>query len=170
MGGLLTLHSFVTTFPEIDTTDATEAAQHLNGSQKTHRSTIQGTLAVHGNYHARGRLTGSRYLGRFLQRWMFLWGYCYHLYWRPPWSPKDNLSRLFDHGSRCSFTVFLLYVGPIHCWEIGHRVRATILFGWETLTANASFGNGLNTSTVPTWQSECSRSHRRGQLVMIEVI
>ena len=29
-------------------------------------------------------------------------------------------------------------------------------------------GNGINTSTVPTWQSECSRSHRRGQLVMIE--
>ena len=29
-------------------------------------------------------------------------------------------------------------------------------------------GNGLNTSTVPTWQSECSKSHRRGMLVMIE--
>lgn len=29
-------------------------------------------------------------------------------------------------------------------------------------------GNGLNTSTVPTWQSECSKSHRRGQLVMVE--
>lgn len=29
-------------------------------------------------------------------------------------------------------------------------------------------GNGINTSTVPTWQSECSRAHRRGQLVMIE--
>lgn len=29
-------------------------------------------------------------------------------------------------------------------------------------------GNGLNTSTVPTWQSECSRAHRRGMLVMIE--
>jgi sugar porter (SP) family MFS transporter len=29
-------------------------------------------------------------------------------------------------------------------------------------------GNGLNTSTVPSWQSECSKSHRRGQLVMIE--
>ena len=26
----------------------------------------------------------------------------------------------------------------------------------------------MNTSTVPTWQSECSKSHRRGQLVMIE--
>ena len=40
---------------------------------------------------------------------------------------------------------------------------------WIALTGDASFGNGLNTSTVPTWQSECSRSHRRGQLVMIEV-
>lgn len=30
------------------------------------------------------------------------------------------------------------------------------------------FGNGINTSTVPTWQSECCKSHRRGQLVMIE--
>ena len=30
------------------------------------------------------------------------------------------------------------------------------------------FGNGLNTSTVPTWQSECSKAHRRGMLVMIE--
>ena len=29
-------------------------------------------------------------------------------------------------------------------------------------------GNGLNTSTVPTWQSECSKAHRRGQLVMVE--
>jgi MFS family permease len=30
------------------------------------------------------------------------------------------------------------------------------------------YGNGLNTSTMPTWQSECSKSHRRGQLVMVE--
>ncbi|PLN76847.1 general substrate transporter [Aspergillus taichungensis] len=29
-------------------------------------------------------------------------------------------------------------------------------------------GNGMNTSTVPTWQSECCKSNRRGQLVMIE--
>ena len=26
----------------------------------------------------------------------------------------------------------------------------------------------MNTSTVPTWQSECSKAHRRGQLVMVE--
>lgn len=31
------------------------------------------------------------------------------------------------------------------------------------------FGNGMNTSTVPTWQAETSKSHRRGQMVMIEV-
>ncbi|KAI0897746.1 general substrate transporter [Annulohypoxylon nitens] len=30
------------------------------------------------------------------------------------------------------------------------------------------FGNGGNTSTIPTWQSETSRSHKRGKLVMIE--
>jgi sugar porter (SP) family MFS transporter len=30
------------------------------------------------------------------------------------------------------------------------------------------FGNGLNTSTIPTWQSECSKAHRRGMFVMIE--
>ncbi|KAF2096772.1 general substrate transporter [Rhizodiscina lignyota] len=30
------------------------------------------------------------------------------------------------------------------------------------------FGNGMNTSTVPMWQSETSKSHRRGQMVMIE--
>lgn len=30
------------------------------------------------------------------------------------------------------------------------------------------FGNGMNTSTVPTWQSETAQSHKRGPLVMIE--
>ncbi|KAF7589739.1 hypothetical protein BBP40_003888 [Aspergillus hancockii] len=30
------------------------------------------------------------------------------------------------------------------------------------------FGNGMNTSTVPTWQSECCKSNHRGKLVMIE--
>lgn len=31
-----------------------------------------------------------------------------------------------------------------------------------------SAGNGMNTATVPTWQSECCKSNRRGQMVMIE--
>ncbi|OJD20907.1 hypothetical protein ACJ73_07756 [Blastomyces percursus] len=29
-------------------------------------------------------------------------------------------------------------------------------------------GNGINTSTVPTWQSETAKSHDRGKLIMIE--
>ena len=29
-------------------------------------------------------------------------------------------------------------------------------------------GNGMNTSTVPTWQSECCKSHDRGVMVMIQ--
>jgi MFS family permease len=29
-------------------------------------------------------------------------------------------------------------------------------------------GNGMNTSTVPTWQSESAKSHDRGKMVMIE--
>ena len=62
MGGLLTLTSFVKTFPEIDTTKATETAQNLNASQQTHRSTIQGTLASsEGRY--RGEETTDQVLG-----------------------------------------------------------------------------------------------------------
>ncbi|EHK96214.1 putative Sugar transporter STL1 [Glarea lozoyensis 74030] len=30
------------------------------------------------------------------------------------------------------------------------------------------FGNGMNTSTVPTWAAETSKSHKRGKMVMIE--
>lgn len=44
-------------------------------------------------------------------------------------------------------------------FELAHLIVGRIVTG---------IGNGLNTSTVPTWQSECSKSHRRGQLVMIE--
>lgn len=29
-------------------------------------------------------------------------------------------------------------------------------------------GNGLNTATVPVWQSECAKPHERGKLVMVE--
>ena len=42
MGGLLTLPSFVETFPEIDVTDA--GTRGLDQSQKNHKSTIQGKL------------------------------------------------------------------------------------------------------------------------------
>lgn len=44
-------------------------------------------------------------------------------------------------------------------FSLGHLIAGRIITG---------VGNGMNTSTVPSWQSECSKSHRRGQMVMIE--
>ncbi|KAE8452654.1 hypothetical protein EG329_013913 [Mollisiaceae sp. DMI_Dod_QoI] len=81
------------------------------------------------------------------------------------------------------------FLGAILCIWIGNPLgrRRTIFLGSSIMVVGAilqcssyslaqfivgrivtGIGNGLNTSTVPTWQSECSRSHRRGQLVMIE--
>ncbi|KAK0289464.1 hypothetical protein LTR35_002661 [Friedmanniomyces endolithicus] len=56
----------------------------------------------------------------------------------------------------------IMIVGAaIQCssFSLGQLIAARLLTG---------FGNGMNTSTVPTWQSETSKSHRRGQMVMIE--
>jgi MFS family permease len=57
---------------------------------------------------------------------------------------------------------FIMVIGAIlQCgsYSLGQLIVGRLVTG---------FGNGMNTSTVPTWQSECSRSHRRGQMVMIE--
>ncbi|KAK7543854.1 sugar transporter STL1 [Phyllosticta citricarpa] len=81
------------------------------------------------------------------------------------------------------------FVGAVACIWIGNMLgrRWTIFVGSAIMIVGAALqgsafslahfivgriitglGNGLNTSTVPTWQSETSKSHRRGQLVMIE--
>ena len=44
-------------------------------------------------------------------------------------------------------------------YSLGQLIAARLITG---------FGNGMNTSTVPMWQGETSKSHRRGQMVMIE--
>ncbi|KAL9066973.1 MAG: hypothetical protein Q9161_007217 [Pseudevernia consocians] len=133
MGGLLTLASFVGTFPEIDTTTATETAQHLNASQQTHRSTIQGISVAAYNVGCFFGAITTIFIG-------------------------DRLGR--------RKTIFLgssiMVVGAaLQCssFSLAQFITGRLVTG---------FGNGLNTSTVPTWLSECSRSHRRGQLVMIE--
>ncbi|GAB7345827.1 hypothetical protein MBLNU457_4084t1 [Dothideomycetes sp. NU457] len=56
----------------------------------------------------------------------------------------------------------IMVVGAIlqcSAFQLGQLVVGRIITG---------IGNGMNTSTVPTWQSETSKSHRRGQLVMVE--
>jgi sugar porter (SP) family MFS transporter len=81
------------------------------------------------------------------------------------------------------------FFGAIACIWLGNMLgrRRTIFLGTCIMVVGATlqctafslphfivgrlvtgFGNGLNTSTVPTWQSECSKAHRRGQLVMVE--
>ncbi|KAI7916095.1 sugar transporter STL1 [Pyricularia oryzae] len=47
----------------------------------------------------------------------------------------------------------------ITAFSLVHLVIGRIIMG---------LGNGMNTSTVPTWQSETSSSHKRGKMVMIE--
>lgn len=44
-------------------------------------------------------------------------------------------------------------------YQLPHFIVARIVTG---------IGNGMNTSTVPTWQSESSHAHDRGKMVMIE--
>ncbi|KAK3074189.1 hypothetical protein LTR53_003587 [Teratosphaeriaceae sp. CCFEE 6253] len=58
-------------------------------------------------------------------------------------------------------TTIMVIGAAIQCssFSLGQLIASRLLTG---------FGNGMNTSTVPTWQSETSKSHRRGQMVMIE--
>ncbi|KAJ5669521.1 hypothetical protein N7462_010591 [Penicillium macrosclerotiorum] len=81
------------------------------------------------------------------------------------------------------------FVGSILTIFIGNPLgrRRTIFCGCVTMATGAllqctayslphlvvgrivtGIGNGMNTSTVPTWQSESSKAHDRGKMVMIE--
>lgn len=58
-------------------------------------------------------------------------------------------------------SIIMIIGATLQCssFSLGQLIAARLITG---------FGNGMNTSTVPTWQSETSKSHRRGQMVMIE--
>ncbi|PSN71996.1 sugar transporter family protein [Corynespora cassiicola Philippines] len=81
------------------------------------------------------------------------------------------------------------FCGAIACIWIGDWLgrRKTIFLGSAIMVVGAALqtsafgldhfiigrvitglGNGINTSTVPTWQSETCKAHRRGMMVMIE--
>ncbi|KAL1986050.1 hypothetical protein VTN96DRAFT_7063 [Rasamsonia emersonii] len=131
MGGLLTLDSFIKTFPEIDT--SSPAYHALSQSEQNHQSTIQGISVASYNV---GCFLGSIlciFIGDILgrRRTIFLG------------------SSIMVVGATLQTTAF----------GLPHFIVGRIVTG---------IGNGLNTSTVPTWQSECSKSHRRGPLVMVE--
>ncbi|OQN97067.1 hypothetical protein B0A48_16871 [Cryoendolithus antarcticus] len=62
-----------------------------------------------------------------------------------------------------------IFIGSL-IMVVGAAIQASSFSLPQLIVARliTGFGNGMNTSTVPTWQSETSKSHRRGQMVMIE--
>ena len=93
-----------------------------------------------------------------------------------------TVTALYDVG--CFF-------GAVAAFSIGERLgrKKSILLGTTIMTIGAiiqisaystaqmivgrlvaGFGNGINTSTAPVWQSETSKASWRGKLVVIEMI
>ncbi|EKG12331.1 Sugar/inositol transporter [Macrophomina phaseolina MS6] len=127
MGGLLTLPSFLKTFPEIDVNSGTTQGE------RDHISTIQGIAVASYNVGCFCGAVSCIWVGNMLgRRWTIFIG-----------------SAIMVIGAALQTSAF----------GLAHFIVGRIITG---------IGNGLNTSTVPTWQSETSKSHRRGQLVMIE--
>ncbi|KAF7880726.1 uncharacterized protein EAF01_011995 [Botrytis porri] len=123
MGGLLTLPSFVETFPEIDTTN----------DKSYHTALYQGLVVASYNLGCFGGAVVTIFLGDRLGR-----------------------RRMIFLGSS------IMIIGAIlqaTSFSIVQFIIGRVLTG---------FGNGMNTSTVPTWASETSESHERGKLVMFQ--
>ncbi|ODH44853.1 hypothetical protein ACO22_00617 [Paracoccidioides brasiliensis] len=131
MGGLLTLPSFASTFPEIDLTEKTKKT--LTSAEASHRSNIQGISVASYN------------VGCFFGSIVCIW-----------------IGDILGRRKTIFIGSVIMVVGAVlqaSAFSLAHFVIGRVITG---------LGNGLNTSTVPTWQSECSKSHRRGQLVMVE--
>ncbi|KAJ5172972.1 hypothetical protein N7492_005565 [Penicillium capsulatum] len=131
MGGLLTLNSFVATFPEIDTTKTGEL--NLTQAERSTRSTAQGIT------------TASYNLGCFFGAIFCIW-----------------IGNYLGRRKTIFTGSIIMVIGATlqSCaYSLPHLIVGRIITG---------IGNGMNTSTVPTWQSECSKSHHRGKLVMLE--
>ncbi|KAG0152602.1 hypothetical protein CROQUDRAFT_650047 [Cronartium quercuum f. sp. fusiforme G11] len=128
MGGLLTLPTFVSTFPEIDTTSSS-----LTTEKKRDNSTLQGiSVAIYEIGCMFGALS-CLYIGDLLGRRKVIF-----------------LGALIMVIGAClQFTAF----------SLAHFIIGRIVTG---------YGNGYITATVPSWQAECSKPHKRGKLVMIE--
>ncbi|KAF1354744.1 sugar transporter STL1 [Delphinella strobiligena] len=127
MGGLLTLDTFLETFPQINTDNPPP------GKTQSYTSTIQGISIASYNLGCFVGAIATIWLGDWLGRRKMIF--------------MGSAIMVVGATLQCSaFSLAQLIVGRII----------------------TGFGNGMNTSTVPTWQSETSKSHRRGQMVMVE--
>ncbi|KAG8626216.1 hypothetical protein KVT40_005161 [Elsinoe batatas] len=127
LGGLLTLPSFLTKFPEIDTQNPPP------GRDESWASNIQAITV------------GGYTLGCFFGAVATIW-----------------LGNILGRRRTIFIGSFIMIIGAT-IQAASFNLPQLVVSRWIT-----GFGNGMNTSTVPTWQSETSKSHRRGQMVMIE--
>lgn len=107
----------------------------------------------------------------------------------PDISRAEESTRSTNQGIAVAAYNLGCFCGAILCIFIGNPLgrRRTIMCGCATMITGAilqstaydlphfivgrivtGIGNGINTSTVPTWQSESAKSHDRGKLVMYE--
>ncbi|KAG9228855.1 sugar transporter [Amylocarpus encephaloides] len=126
-GGLLTLGSWVSQFPEID------AVNNQNSPDYNHISTMQGITVASYNLGCFLGAVITIFIGDLLGR-----------------------RKMILLGSAIMVVGAILQASAFH---LAHLIIGRIITG---------LGNGMNTSTVPTWASETSKSHKRGKMVMIE--
>jgi MFS family permease len=126
MGGLLTLNSFITTFPEIDTTKSS--------SSTSSNSTTQGTWLIARNLQLCTNFLGiavaSYNLGCFFGAIFCIW-----------------IGNYLGRRKTIFTGSIIMVIGATLqacAYSLPHLIVGRIVTG---------IGNGMNTSTVPTWQS-----------------
>lgn len=101
---------------------------------------------------------------------LLLWSCCYHLARQLSWPQESHHHRQHHYGDWCCYPGFILLTASAHRVPAHYRVWKwyVVLRLSFVRTGVLTCTGGINTSTVPTWQSETSKPHRRGQMVMIE--
>ncbi|KAJ5864118.1 uncharacterized protein N7529_006034 [Penicillium soppii] len=147
-GGLLTLDSFVKYFPEINTLES--YTEGWSSAAKSNQSTRQGITVAAYNLGCFAGSIPTIWIGNILGRRKAIF--------------VGSFIMCIGAILQCtSYGLAQLVVGRL---VTGFGKHYCLAPNSHSLTRNT--GNGINTSTVPTWQSECCKSHRRGQMVMME--
>ncbi|KAL6232683.1 hypothetical protein BDW75DRAFT_15794 [Aspergillus navahoensis] len=145
-GGLLTLESFIKYFPTIATSGP--YFESLDSAAKSTQSTRQGIVVAAYNLGCFAGSIPTIWVGNWLGRRKTIF--------------LGSFIMVIGALLQCtSYDLAQFIVGRL----VTGFGTSSALFGNSLLTGT---GNGMNTSTVPTWQSECCKANKRGQLVMIE--
>ena len=109
-----------------------------------------------------------RYHRRRVHTGLLLWRCCDDMVGQHAWTKTNNLCGKLYNGSRGYIAGEFVWAAPADCGEAYHGVRQ-----WHEHIYVSEMDipclSRLRKCRVPTWQAETSKSHRRGQMVMIEV-